>query len=445
MEIANLYGRLVTQNQIDSSLIIQLNLAGERAVLEKGRYAICQRCHYQNLKYQVKLPHHQGYYCQNCIQLGRLTSKDFLYAVPEPNKFKVPEKILTWQGKLSQFQKRCAQELCTKVSQKQNHLIWAVTGAGKTEMLFPMLAENLAKKKRIALATPRIDVCNELYPRLQAAFENISIALLHGQSSMKYFYAQLTICTTHQLLKFKDAFDILIVDEIDSFPFAGNRSLNFATKRACKTSGVMICLTATPDQSTQKSIRQHELTVGYLPLRFHQHPLPEIKFRIERHLSELLEKQQVFPFIKKTVQKWVKQQTPFLIFVPRLSLLKPVFEIVKQIVDNKKVQGETVHAADEHRIAKVQALRDGRLRYLVTTTILERGVTFKNLDLMVIKAEDRNFSCSSLVQIAGRVGRNAQRPTGDVYFVMQHYTKNVKQAAQQIRHLNQKAQHLLDE
>ena len=60
--------------------------------------------------------------------------------------------------------------------------------------------------------------------------------------------------------------------------------------------------------------------------------------------------------------------------------------------------------ADSNRLLKVNALRTGTYQYLVTTTILERGITFKKLDLMVIEANDYNFSCSSLVQIARRVG-----------------------------------------
>lgn len=38
--------------------------------------------------------------------------------------------------------------------------------------------------------------------------------------------------------------------------------------------------------------------------------------------------------------------------------------------------GATVHASDPDRQTKVRAMRDQQLTFLVTTTILERGVTF---------------------------------------------------------------------
>lgn len=443
MEITDLYGRLLTDKEIDPQLIIQLNLTGNKAMIHKGKYIICQRCNFKNLKRDVQLPNCH-FYCKNCIQLGRITDQNMLYEIKEPNEFKKVSHALTWKGKLSIYQKNCAKRLCRQVNKHVEHLIWAVTGAGKTEMLFLMLAENLEKQKRIAIAAPRIDVCNELYPRLKQAFKEISMVLLHGQSSMKYHYAQLTVCTTHQLLKFSHAFDVLIIDEIDSFPFFKNKSLKFGAKRACKTNGSIVYLTATPDDEYQKAIRNGKISVDYLPLRFHQHPLPEIKFRVENQLNEKIKQQCLPRFVESLILKWVKNGNEFLIFVPRIQYLKPVLKAVQKIVP-ATVKGTSVHANDQERIKKVEALREHRLRFLVTTTILERGVTFKNIDLMVLDAQDNNFSCSSLVQIAGRVGRSFERPTGDVYFILQYYNLNVKRADKQIKALNRKARKLINE
>lgn len=53
---------------------------------------------------------------------------------------------------------------------KRHHLIWAVTGAGKTEMLYPILVETLKAGGRVAICTPRVDVCNELFLRYRYVF-----------------------------------------------------------------------------------------------------------------------------------------------------------------------------------------------------------------------------------------------------------------------------------
>lgn len=65
---------------------------------------------------------------------------------------------------------------------------------------------------------------------------------------------------------------------------------------------------------------------------------------------------------------------------------------------------------------KVQKMRKQETLILLTTTILERGVTFPHIDVAVLGAEERIFTESALVQIAGRVGRSVEAPTGDVVF-----------------------------
>ena len=59
-------------------------------------------------------------------------------------------------------------------------------------------------------------MCIELYKRMTLDF-SCPISLLHGDSD-PYFRTPLVISTTHQLLKFYQAFDLLIIDEVDAFP-----------------------------------------------------------------------------------------------------------------------------------------------------------------------------------------------------------------------------------
>ncbi|UDM31835.1 helicase-related protein [Lentilactobacillus laojiaonis] len=84
-------------------------------------------------------------------------------------------------------------------------------------------------------------------------------------------------------------------------------------------------------------------------------------------------------------------------------------------------------------------MRDHEFKFLITTTILERGVTFPGIDVMVINADSEIFSTSALVQIAGRVGRSITRPTGEVLFIYEHLNKNIRQAQYQINLMNRKA------
>ena len=127
-------------------------------------------------------------------------------------------------------------------------------------------------------------------------------------------------------------------------------------------------------------------------------------------------------------------------FVPRIAELKPISDILAKQFDGSN--WETVFSSDDKRIEKVSDMREQRKLFLITTTILERGVTFPGIDVIVFGAEDDVFSTSSLVQIAGRVGRKLDRPTGEVLFLAEENTLAIKSAINQIKYMNKKAKKL---
>lgn len=84
-------------------------------------------------------------------------------------------------------------------------------------------------------------------------------------------------------------------------------------------------------------------------------------------------------------------------------------------------------------------MRKQEIDALITTTILERGVTFPGIDVAVLGADDVVFSMAALVQIAGRVGRSPQRPKGTVLFICPMLNRNIKRAQAHIKFMNRKA------
>lgn len=84
---------------------------------------------------------------------------------------------------------------------------------------------------------------------------------------------------------------------------------------------------------------------------------------------------------------------------------------------------------------------------LVTTTILERGVTVENVQVGVLGAEDDVFTESALVQISGRAGRSKDFANGDVRFFHFGKTMEMVAARKQIVRMNVLARKegLLDE
>ena len=438
MDLENYYGRrvLASRHEVKQSGIQELPTIR----IDAGNIR-CYRCNHVTAKSLGALP--QGeFYCPHCINLGRVSTLNKFYHVPEPNQFTVTEPVLTWKGKLSPLQQQASEKISRGMADHVQQLLWAVTGAGKTEMMFAGIAAAIERGERIGIASPRVDVCLELFPRLKAAFANCDIALLHGRQELPYHYAQLTICTTHQLLRFYHAFDNLIIDEVDAFPYAANASLLYATKQAIKENGGCLYLTATPGDALLREIKSKRLVVNYLPLRYHGHLLPQIKVRLAFGWRRRLERQQLPPQVIQQLQETLREGHHFLLFVPHIADLALVEAALRHSFTTFRFA--TVHASDLERLEKVQKMRDGDYDFLVTTSILERGVTFPEIDVYVLGADDPVFSSSALVQIAGRAGRSQSRPTGRVIFWINCNCRQVNQAVSQVKYLNRKGQRMID-
>lgn len=137
---------------------------------------------------------------------------------------------------------------------------------------------------------------------------------------------------------------------------------------------------------------------------------------------------------QKQLSHLVESNKRFLIFVPKVADLKPVHDTINRWFP--KMRGDFVHANDKRRQEKVKSMRNEEVQYLVTTTILERGVTFPGINVIILGADDEMFTENALVQIAGRVGRKSDCPTGLVLAYVEHVTLKVKVAQRQIIRLN---------
>lgn len=436
-----LYGRELTAPEWkgESGYLEQTNQRPGFELVE-GRWQ-CQRCGTVEAKALVHGPclcSEDCFYCSVCLNMGKVKKCGKLYSLPEENDFPIPtENPLKWEGVLSNEQARASADIVQTVQNKTRRLIWAVAGAGKTEMIFAGIAEALLKKERVCISSPRIDVCLELAPRLKAAFPSTPLAVLHGRMEEDYSYTPLVITTTHQLLRFKEAFDLLIIDEVDSFPYHNDLALRFGAEKARKKVSALLYLTATPSANMQKDVTREKLKATILPARYHRFPLPSVTCvwlgDWQKHIKE---KNKRAKFLR-LLDKKLAINRRLLIFLPQIDLMEVLENWLKARYPDKSFT--SVSAEDPQRVEKVKNMRQESYDFILTTTILERGVTFRDIDVFVIGAENGIFTEASLVQIAGRVGRHKDFPTGDVYFGHFGQTKAMKRAVKQINNMNQRA------
>lgn len=372
-------------------------------------------------------------YCRKCLMMGRVSECTLLISWSGPElEFGVVDKPLLWDGQLSAGQEAASNRVSDAVENSAELLVWAVAGAGKTEVLFAGIENALSTGMRVCIATPRTDVVLELAPRLQKVFPEITVAALYGGSEDRHEYAQLTIATTHQLLRFYNAFDVMIVDEVDAFPYSIDETLQYAVQQSRKPESSLIYLTATPNKLWQRECRSGKRDCVTIPARFHRHPLPVPQFVWCGNWEKQLKKRKLTTSIKKWIEPRLVSGKQALVFAPKIAVMDKILNILRAM--NPLI--ESVHAEDPDRKEKVLRFRNKEIPILLTTTILERGVTIPNIDVAVIGSEDRIFTENALIQIAGRAGRSPDYPTGNVTFFHYGKTEAMISARRQIVMMN---------
>ena len=401
---------------------------------------VCNRCGNQNIEEFAVGPciicQKNCHYCLRCLNMGKVKECCVLVAVEEQTPAFPPHSVqLYYKHTMSKEQEKLSQEL-VKVTDKE-HLVWAVTGAGKTEMIFELIKSVLEEGGRVGLAAPRIDVCNELAPRIKEAFPLEEVTVLHGLTDESYKRTPITIATTHQMLRFYHAFDVLMIDEVDAFPYSDSDMLQFAVHRAVKPTGRLVFMTATPSKLELYKIQHHQLSYSLLPARFHRHPLVVPLFKELRNWDRALEKKKIPQELYLWMKKRLDEKTPFLVFVSTIGQIPAVEEMMSRAFPNASFS--SVSSQEEQRQERIQQMRDGKLDFLITTTILERGVTFYGIDVAVTESQEEIFTREVLVQIAGRVGRSVDHPGGEVVYFYEGMSRAMKQAKKEIESLNEEA------
>ena len=406
------------------------------AFLQTPQYR-CERClnevQYEYIKFDCARCQRKCVYCRHCINMGRVSRCTTLLTWNGQEPCRQTNHILDWQSQFTKLQEKAALELENSIKLGRSHLLHAVCGAGKTEILFQATLTALKQGKRVAIATPRTDVVLELFPRFQQVFPKTTIHALYGNAPAQQGFGQLVLATTHQLYRFEQAFDVMIVDEADAFPYTFDETLQRAVLKAKKPEAPIGFVTATPSRKLLQRMKQENWGYSFIPQRYHGFPLPVPRYDSLFNYDKDFKNGR----IPRKLQGWLEQQLaegkPFLMFFPTIELME-VAEPLFQAIDARI---EAVHAEDPNRKEKVMRLRNEEVPGLLTTTILERGVTIKNVQVAIVGAESPIFTDSALIQISGRAGRNASFPDGDIVFFHHGVTFAMDRARAEILRMNQ--------
>lgn len=419
--------RLLVRQGLKSPEI--LSALRQNALVEPGlKNGRCSRCGSSDLAVRQChfLPQRQCFYCLSCLSMGECrTCSEVWFFAPVSRKPEMKNICFKPEFTLTRPQQAASEELLSFWnSEAKACLLWAVCGAGKTEVCYQLIFTVLKSGGRVLLAIPRRDVVQELALRLKAVFPGLAVNVLYGGSPKEYRECSLTVATAHQALRFYCNFSLVILDEADAYPYRENAMLRLAVLRAAGKSKI-VYLTATPEKELLKLSRIR------IPARHHGYPLPEPEFCRVRFGRTAVPKQ-VLIFLHGLLAE--KEQA--FIFLPSIRQVKSYGRILQELLGRERV--DFSWSSDPEREMKKVRFTAGKSAFLVTTTIMERGVTVPGVNVAVLFANQESvFTTASLVQMAGRVGRKTA--SGRVVFFAGGVSEAMQEAKKEIKEFNLEA------
>lgn len=355
------------------------------------------------------------YYCRRCISFR---------GEEVEHKLSYPKKApIHLEYELSLEQKILSDKLVENYKKGIDSLVYAVCGSGKTEICLQIIKYAINCGDKVAFALPRRDVAIELYNRLKEIFKYNKVICLYGGHT-KDKEGDIIVLTTHQLYRYRQYFSLIILDEIDAFPFKDDPILHSMFYQAL--CGHYVMMSATPSKEVITHFKEENKEILRLEIRFHRHPLPVPKIVYRNKLLQYL-----YLIIK--IKQFKKQNKPVFIFAPTIELCEKIYKVLSIFIRG----GNYVHSKRNRRSEMIEEFRNKMYSFLVTTSVLERGVTVKDLQVIICQSDHKIYEKGTLIQIAGRVGRKKDAPSGEVIYLCEKITTDMSNSIKEIMKNNE--------
>lgn len=354
-------------------------------------------------------------YCRRCISFR---GEEVEHKASYPKK--APIRL---EYELSPEQKELSDKLVDNYKKGIDSLVFAVCGSGKTEICLNIIKYMINCGEKIAFALPRRDVAIELHNRLREIFKYNKVICLYGGHTQDK-EGDIVVLTTHQLYRYKQYFSLIILDEIDAFPFKDDPILHSMFYQAL--CGHYIMMSATPSKEVIAHFKGDNKDILRLEVRFHRHPLP---------VPIIVKKNKIFQYVYliRKIREYKRKGKPVFIFAPTIDLCEKIYRYISLFIKG----GNYVHSKREYRSEIIESFRNKMYSYLVTTSVLERGVTVKDLQVIICQTDHKIYEKGTLIQISGRVGRKADTPTGEVVYLCQKITLDILESISEIKKNNE--------
>lgn len=317
------------------------------------------------------------------------------------------ERKQSFPFELSGAQHAAIDELATAMSggQRLNAILLGDVGSGKTACYGALAAAAIDAGARVAVLLPSTVLAEQVHTELSHAFVDIAPVLVTGESATaRLANAPWVVGTSAVLHRAPGQFDLVIVDEEQRFSVEQKAQL-------LGPSTHLLLVSATCIPRTQALARYGAATVAVLPsghvercitTRVHEHAersalFAEVRADVRQGLQVLV----IYP-LRGDESEEIEDDAGH-----RESDLRSVrgaYEGWCNVFGADRVRMLTGDAPDDEKREVMRAMKAGEADILLSTTVVEVGVTIPRVRRVVVVAPQR-FGLAQLHQLRGRAAR----------------------------------------
>lgn len=239
--------------------------------------------------------------------------------------------------------------------------------------------------------------------------------------------AFLTVCNYKNAVSLKEKYDLVIYDDINSFPMYNSFEIMDIIIKRAKESGKVICFSIEGIFKNQREI--------LIPSRGNKRPLPEPRYVITR-----IDLNKEIPFmIYDYLNFSVENDRKVVVYLPNnKDKVHNVFSYLCNFRSSlsKNIMYFISGESDEKILYNFSKIKRA---ILVTDDYKDRGISLDDTDIIVYFSDDIFFEYKKLVFFSGKVGRSDKLHASEVIFLANDETYEMDKAKNIIRYFNKES------
>jgi primosomal protein N' (replication factor Y) len=235
--------------------------------------------------------------------------------------------------KLSEDQEKVFKDITEKGPQKP-HLIFGVTGSGKTEVYMNLIKETLDKGKEVIVLVPEVSLTPQALERYQKRFgDNVTVLHSYLKETERFANWKNTLDRKKRIVigsrsalfaPFKNL-GLIVIDEEHENTYKQDRTPKYETakvaeKLAKETGSYLILGSATPKIETFFRAKTGEIFLHNLSKRFIQDKFPETEIIDMRHELKMKNFSIFSEKLKEEINKTLESKKQVILFLNRRGM-----------------------------------------------------------------------------------------------------------------------------